>query len=153
MVLNRFLKKIKIGNNLKYQNTQFWSECQLVALWNAYRFHGKEPPKLKSWEYALRSIGAGGVYGSCIHANKELRRLRLRRIQGSWSLRWVRKNLPVSFSLFTKHRGYHEVLCVGVHKDKLLLANYTWGRLYWLHWKNVKKMKNQAKKPDSIQLK
>lgn len=138
---------------MKYQNIQFWSECQLVALWNAYRFHSKEPPKLKSWKYALISIDTGGVYGSCIHANRELRRLGLKCIQGSWSLRWVKKNLPVRFTLFTKHRGYHDVLCVGVCKDKLLLANYARGRLYWLSWKNVKRMKSQAKKPDSIQLK
>ena len=137
---------------MKYQNIQVWSECQLVALWNAYRFHGKEPPKLKSWKYALICIDTGGIYGACIHANREARRLGLKSISGSWSLDWVKKNLPVEFSLFTKHRGYHDVLCVDVRRDKLLLANYARGKLYWLSWKNVKKMKCRTKKPDSIQL-
>ena len=138
---------------MRYQNVQFWSECQLVTLWNAYRFHGKKPPELKSWKYALIAIDAGGVYGACLHANREARRLRLKSIPGRWSLVWVRKNLPVGFTLFTKHRGYHNVLCVDVRGDKLLLANYAHGRLYWLPWKNVKKMKSLGKVPLSIQLK
>ena len=137
---------------MKYQNIQFWSECQLVALWNAYRFHGKKPPELESWQYAQICIDSGGVYGGCISAVKELRRLKLKCVKGRWSLSWVKKNLPVRFVLFTKHRGYHDVLCVGVCKDKLLLANYARGRLYWLPWSNVKKMKNRRVSPDSIQL-
>lgn len=136
---------------MKYQNTQFFCECQLVALWNAYRFHGKEPPKLKSWEYALICIDSGGIYGSCTKARREARRLGLRYVLGRWSMDWVKKNLPVRFGLFTKHRGYHDVLCIKVCKKKLLLANYARGRLYWLSWRNVKKMKDRNK-PESIQL-
>lgn len=137
---------------MKYQNIQFWSECQLVTLWNACRFYGKKFPEPKSWQYAQICIASGGIYGSCTSITKEIRRLRLKFVKGRWSLLWVKKNLPVRFVLFTKHRGYHDVLCVGVRKDKLLLANYTRGRLYWLPWSNVKRMKNRHKVPDSIQL-
>jgi len=137
--------------NMKYQNIQFWSECQLVALWNACIFHGKKPPELKSWKYALICIDAGGIYGACTNIKREVQRLGLKCIPGRWSLDWVKKNLPVGFSLFTHHRGYHKVLCIDVYKNKLLLANYAWERLYWLSWKNVKKIKCKEV-PLSIQM-
>lgn len=100
---------------------------------------------MKSWEYAFICIDAGCIYGACIRAHKEAHRLGLICVEGRWSLRWVKKNLPVRFLLFTNHRGWHDVLCIDVRKDKLLLANYAWGRLYWLSWKNVKRMKGRMK--------
>jgi len=57
--------------NKKYQNNQLWCECQLVALWNACKFLGKEPPILGSSDYCFVCIDSGGVYGGCINIEKE----------------------------------------------------------------------------------
>lgn len=138
---------------MKYQNVQFWSECQLVSIWNAGRFHGIKVPELETWEYANIVIDAGGIYGACISTKNELRRLKLKLVEGKKSLCWVKSNLPVRFPLFTKHRGYHDVLCVDVQNKKLLLANYSRGKLRWLPWKNVKRMMNKRENPFSIQMK
>lgn len=42
----------------KYQNKQLWCECQLVTLWNAYKFLGKEPPTIGSGELLVQIEGA-----------------------------------------------------------------------------------------------
>lgn len=125
---------------MKYQNVQFWSECQLVSTWNAGRYYGKKVPEPGIWEYALIVIESGGIYGSCTSIKKELRRLRLKFVEGRKSLSWIKKNLPVELGLFTKHRGYHSVLCINVQNNKLLLLNYARRKSLWLSWKKVKKM-------------
>lgn len=126
----------------RYQNKQLYCECQLVALWNAYRFLGGTPPVIGTKEY--RSICKNGscLYGPCINITTERKRLGLVFVPGEYKLKWVRENLPVHFLLFTKHRGYHSVLVVKVKRNKLLLANYTRGKLQWLSWKKVLKMSN-----------
>lgn len=135
---------------IKYQNNQLWCECQLVSLWNAFRFFGKEPPIIGTGEYCIACIDARSIYGAAINITRERKRLGMVFVLGKYKLKWIRKNLPVHLCLFTKHRGYHSVLIVEVKKNMLLLANYTRGRLQWLSWNSIKKMLTNRKDVHTI---
>jgi len=122
---------------MKYQNNQLWCECRLVSLWNAYRFFRKNPPIIGTKEYKSICENSYCMSGSCINIEKERKRLGITFVSGKCNLSWIRKNLPVQIALFTKHRGLHSVLVVKTKRNKLLLANYAYGRLYWLSWKRT----------------
>jgi len=123
----------------KYLNDQRWSECLLVAIWNAARFHGLETPEPASDEYFRICREAHAIHGGAIGVGFELDRLGLERVPGHLDLRWVREHLPVHFAIFC-HRGYHSVLAVEVDGERLLLANYARGRTHWIEWDLLKRM-------------
>ncbi len=121
---------------MRYQNNQLWSECQLVALWNAARFHVKLTPKMGSRLYKKICKESRCIYGGCIDIDKETKRLGFKVVPGRFNFKWIERNLPVHFTLFT-HKGYHSVLAVGSRDKQLLLANYATGRLHWMGWKKL----------------
>lgn len=128
---------------MKYQNYQLWSECQLVALWNAARFYGINVPKIGSMQYKKICSESCCIFGGCININKEIERLGFNVILGKFNFKWVKRNLPVDFTLFT-HKGYHSVLAIGVKDKKLLLLNYATGRKHWLSWKKLLEKKRKV---------
>ena len=138
----------------KFQNKQLWCECQLVALWNAYRFLGGDPPVIGTKEYQTIVKDSGGIYGGCITIEEERKRLGITFVPGEYKLKWIRENLPVHLGLFTRHRGHHSVLVVKVYRNKLLLANYARGKLCWITWKKILKIsKSMRVKPYSYRMK
>jgi hypothetical protein len=138
----------------KYQNKQLWCECWLVSLWNAYRFFGKIPPTMGTPEYRKICEDACCISGACFNSGieRERKRLGIKFVPGQYKLSWIKNNLPVELSLFTKHRGYHSVLVVKTWKNKIQLANYTYGKLQWLPWSRVLELCNKRECPCSYQL-
>lgn len=132
-----------------YQNYQLYCECQLVALWNAGRFHGLEVPKPGTRKYREACRRARAIYGGCLDLEPERQRLGLRLVPGFLMLGWVRKNLPVHFAIFC-HRGYHSVLAVEVRGSRVLLTNYAKGRVHWIDWWKLAKKTNVHTRPYSI---
>lgn len=123
---------------MTYQNTQLWSECRLVALWNAAKFYNITTPKPGTEQYEQICEDGCCIIGACINIEPEVKRLRLKLIQGKINLNWIKKNLPVNIGIRHPRRGFHAVLVVKANGNKLLLANYAKGRLYWLPWRKIK---------------
>lgn len=138
---------------MKYQNKQRWCECQLVALWNAHKLLVPIPPKFGTENYKEICGKSKCIYGGCIDIEKEKQRLKLVSVRGIYKLWWVRQNLPVHFCVFHPTRGYHSVLAVRVNRNKILLANYAQGRLYWLSWQQLLKKCSKKTKPFSYKFK
>ena len=123
-----------------YQNTQLYSECQLIALWNAARFHDVPVPEIGSEQYNKICEDSCCIIGACIDIRPELKRLKLKSVPGENKLNWIKKNIPVALPVIHKRRGFHAVLVVKANRNKLCLANYADGRLCWPLWNNIKKM-------------
>jgi hypothetical protein len=144
------------------QHMQRWSECQLVSLWNAARLLGVDEgliPTPRQKRYRRIAADCGCLFGACVTVEPELERLGLRLVPGSWSVRWIMKNLPVELGLFC-HRGFHSVLAVAFRSPigpspdnwELQLANYARGRLQWVGWSRIKKMSRPGrKKPQAVE--
>lgn len=131
---------------MKYQNAQLYSECQLVAMWNAARFWSMNVslPKMGTRRYRKICKDALALHGAAINPLDEEHRVGLARNYGPHErLGWVRKHLPVHVSVFC-HRGYHSVLIVGVEGNDVLLANYAKRRLHRMTWKRLKGMLREA---------
>ena len=134
-----------MNQEIKYQNRQLYCECQLVSLWNAKRFL-ENIPEMGSKQYKKICEESYCVAGSCLNKNKEIERLNLKAIKGKMTLEWIKNHLPVQFSVFC-HRGYHCVLAIAVKKEKILLTNYTKGKLHWMSWKKLKEIHNRHLRP------
>lgn len=138
------------GSKVRYQNTQKWCECQLVSIWNACRYWGINSfPKIGTKEYRAECKKFHAINGSALTVAGAFKRYGIKRLSGKYDLKWVRRHLPVEFSIFYKH-GYHSVLCVAVNKNKVLLANYADGRTCWLNWDKLLSMCNRKVKPDQF---
>lgn len=92
------------------------------------------------------------INGSCINLNEAYKLLNIKFIKGKLNLNWIKRNLPIEFSIFC-HRGYHSVLCVKVENNKLQLTNYYRNRLYSISWDKLKKLQNKHVKPKQIKIK
>jgi hypothetical protein len=129
---------------MRYQNKQICGECLLVSLWNAARYYRiNKIPIMGSKRYYKICENSGCI----IDKNKpyidqstknERKRLGLKYEEGIISLKWIKSHLPARFSILTKNYNFHSILCVNVKKNKLCLANYAEGRLYWINWKSLK---------------
>jgi len=136
-------------NNIKYQNNQLWTECQMVSLLNAMRYHSlPDVPEMGSKEYKKLCEEHSCVNGCCLNMSEAYPKLGLDFIENKPNLNWIKRNLPVELCV-SCHRGYHSILVVGFKKNKLLLANYAKDRLYWMEWKKLKQ-KILRKFPRSI---
>lgn len=145
-----------------FQNSQRWSECQLVALWNAARMLGVDEsliptPRQKRYRHIVADCGC--LYGACVDVGPELERLGLKLVPGSWSIEWIKTHIPVEMTIFC-HRGYHSVLVVDARTSlsapldnwELRLANYARGQLRWVGWNRIKKeMARKSNKPRAIE--
>ena len=134
---------------MKYQNNQLWSECQMISLFNAMRYHNlPSVPEMGTKEYEKICTDYCCINGACLKMSTAYKKFGLKRIKGPIKFHWIRKNLPVELGVFC-HQGYHSILIVGTKKNKLLLANYAKNRLSWMEWKNlIKRIKRD--KPYSI---
>jgi len=150
----RNIEVIKITMLKRYQNKQLWSECMLVSLWNAARFHDvPKVPKIGTKEYKKIAIECKCINGACLSdIEKEAKRLGLISQEGELSIKWFKENLPVEFGVHC-HRGYHSILVVNVKKDKLLLANYALGRTHWMNWDTFLEKSNKYGTPISYKKK
>ena len=119
--------------NYNFQNTQLYSECQLIAIWNAARFYGmeKKVPKIGTVEYDKICEKFACKTGSCIGVEKELNRLGLKYIQGKWDFRWIKNNLPVKLTIFRPKQGLHSILAIQEEINGFYLANMGDGKLQW----------------------
>jgi len=133
----------------KFQNTQKYCECQLVSLWNAVIFHNQEIPTLGTKFYRQVVLRTNGMHGACFWTDmrKEFKRMGIHPVRGKYDLKWVRRNLPVEFSVFLPERGYHSTLAIGAYKNKLLFANWAEGRLHWAPWSRVLEVSNKEELP------
>lgn len=127
----------------KYYNTQEYYDCQFITLINACIYWDKPYIKPYSRQYNKLMRDSGCRYGACINLSEAYDLLRIKFVYEDINLNWVRNHLPVQFEVFTKHRGYHSILCVGVKGNKLQVTNYTWGRLQTLTWQKIKSMQNK----------
>jgi len=125
---------------IMYQNDQLWNECSLVSIWNAGRFFGLKVPEFKSAEYKRLCIRYKCVKDGCDmkYFHREARRLGMYIVEGTWDLKWIKKNLPVEVSVMSGGI-YHSALIVYVHGYKLKLANYYKYRCRWIIWSKLKK--------------
>ncbi len=103
--------------NIKYQNTQLYSECQLVSALNASYKLGKPIIKIDSKEYEKLVDMTCGRYGSCLGIDIAHRYLKIKPfdIKPDWDN--VLKSLlyleyPVQLSIWTLRTGYHSVCVV-----------------------------------------
>ena len=143
---------------MNYQNTQLYTECQLIAIWNAARFYGMEDliPKLGTPEYEQACEKFHCKNGSCLGVIKEINRLKLKKVNGKWNLNWIEKNLPVELSVFqTREGGAHSILAVDVIGNRVQVANHTDGRTIWLDYLTLfdQRINNPYFQPNSIKRK
>jgi len=119
----------------RYQNRQLYSECQLVAMWNACRYYNMPValPKMGTRHYKQICKQACAIHGAALFTEFELTRVGLTRKFIKPRLAEVRTHLPVHLAIFC-HKGFHSVLVVSVKGNKVLLANYAKGRSHWLRW-------------------
>jgi len=135
---------------MRFQNYQLYYECQLVALWNAARFHKIKVPKIGGAQYRKICYESKAILGGCINIERERKRLGLVFMPGRIDLRWIRKNLPVHLAVFC-HKGYHSVLVVDVDADDIItLVNYVKGTIFHIKWNSLKDKINKHSKPYSI---
>ena len=129
--------------NKKYYNRQKYYDCQFITLINACIYWDRPFITPYSRQYNKLMKGSGCRYGACIDLSKAYDLLRIKFVYGDINLNWVRNHLPVQFEVFTPHRGYHSILCIGVKGNKLQVTNYTPGRLQTLTWQKIKNMQNK----------
>jgi hypothetical protein len=126
---------------MKYQNTQFHNECQMVAVMNALRFWNMPYFKPKSRMYRLwaRILGGKTEIGCNMKLIKKFVRLAgLKGIHRRGLKRsWMKQHLPIAVSLEIPGRGFHDVLIVDMKRKGCLVANYAHGRLHWLPWRKI----------------
>jgi len=131
---------------IRYQNTQLWNECALVSIWNACRFWGLDYPVMGTKEYRLSCVEACAINGGATRVARQFRKCGIVRVYGKYVFGWVRRNLPVEFSVFC-HRGYHSVLVVAVKRNRVLLTNYARDMTYWLSWDKLLDMSDEKCRP------
>jgi len=161
-----FLKKIKrrsdnwwddVEQKVSLQNSQKYSECQLVTALNATYCLGEQPIKPDSSEYERLVDFVSARDGSAIRIEKSYSYLKLRfldikpdfeHIQGALS-----QGMPVSFGVWTEKHGFHSVLITEIQHDnkkggyQLRVPNlqpYT-DKEMWIHWKDLKKLQRVDK--------
>lgn len=130
----------------KYWNGQQHFECQLVTLWNAAIYYGIKVPERYGPEYQADCEKACAIIGSVIDKEHVIQKLRLKAIRGKLKWRWVKRNLPVEFTIYS-HRGNHSILAIEVRKKSLIVLNHFKGFNCRLSWKVIKKMHNQHTVP------
>lgn len=137
-----------------YQNTQKYWECQLIAIWNAARFYGmeKKVPKIGTPEYEEACEKYCCKHGSCLGAEKELKRFGLRYVEGEWDFEWLKDNLPVVLSVYPPDQRAHAVLAVNCEFGGFEVANMGGGVTQWYSFDKLRSMqiKNRHFLPQSI---
>ena len=128
----------------RYYNTQQYYDCQFITLINACIYWDKPFINPYSRQYNKIMKGSGCRYGSCIDLSEAYDLMRIKFVCGDINLNWVRNNLPVQFEVFTKHRGYHSILCIDVSGNKLQVTNYAHEKLQTLTWQKIKNMQNES---------
>ena len=141
---------------MKYQNTQHYSECQLVTLLNVVRYFGMEDnvPELDTKEYEKMCIKYHCICGSCLNMEEAYDEYNLKRETGTWEFNWISRNVPIELSVSTKRQGNHSILVIKCKDDKFLVTNYIKGRVQWLQFSQLEKMKinNNHFLPKAIKL-
>jgi hypothetical protein len=136
----------------KYWNGQLFQECQLVTLWNAAIYHGTEVPKRYGSEYVADSLFANAIEDGAEYTGHVVDKLGLKPKEGPMSWNWIRKNLPVEFSI--NYRGYHSALAIDTNnKGEILFANYSRTRLQWVKYSKIKEMQEPSEPLVSWKLK
>ncbi|KKL78758.1 hypothetical protein LCGC14_2021620 [marine sediment metagenome] len=132
----------------KFWNDQKYSECQLVTLWNAAMYYGIDVPTQYGAEYKMECVRAKAIHGAAIASGHLINKLGLKAINGRLNWEWIKTNCPIEFPIFC-YRGYHSVLMVDVNtvKKRVLLTNYTKGKLCWVSIDNLIKMHNKRVRP------
>ena len=139
---------------MKYQNTQLYMECHLVAIWNAARFFGMEHkiPKIGTEEYDKWCLKYACKSGSCIGLKKEFKRLGLKRVEGKWNFDWIKNNLPVVLSIYPPKQRPHAILAVKEQFGGFVVANFGGGVIQWYSYEKLYEMKinNPCFNPEAI---
>ena len=79
---------------MKYQNTQRYSECQLVTLFNVVKyFNIGTVPELGTEEYEMMCVKYHCVSGSCLNMVEAYIEYGLKRKTGKWDFDWISKNI------------------------------------------------------------
>jgi len=113
----------------KYWNNQKYWECQLVAFWNAAKYHNMPVPEQFGKEYEQYCVKYCCTVGACLQTDKALKELNLKFVKGSFDKEWISTNFPSIYYVFCK-RGFHAILAIGMDGDKIVLANYAINRLH-----------------------
>lgn len=142
---------------VKYWNNQKHSECQLVTICNAAIYHGIKPIERYGSQYITYCKQMGMIHGEEVEGRDFMEdliaeKLKIMRMEGFYSFNWIKENLPVEFtlySMFAPFWGNHSVLAVGANKEKkkILITNYAKGRLHWMKFDKLIKIKNGNKHP------
>ena len=134
----------------KYWNNQKYSECQLVAIWNAAIYLGIDAPKQYGKEYKEDCTKGGCLYGSCINIDHVLEKLNTQMVAGDLNKKWMSENFPVIYSVFSPSRGLHATTAIGIDGDKIILANYPKNRIYKMTIERLMKIQYSSFKPQKI---
>lgn len=125
---------------IKYQNSQMYAECQLVAAINAARYFGLSVPKMGSVEYERLVDLTKGRHGSCIQVWKAYPSLGIKaRKTGpakklGVTLTWFQEQIPIEIPVHTMALGFHSVLVVRATQKYVWLANFGGDKLVKLGW-------------------
>lgn len=127
---------------MEYQNTQLYMECQLVAIWNAARWHGMENkvPKIGTKEYDRLAEKYHCINGSCLGAKKELKRFGLEMVEGKWNFNWIKDNLPVMLSVYPPDERPHAILAVECKWGGFEVVNMGGGVSQWYSYDKLASM-------------
>ena len=133
----------------KYWNSQKYSECQLITLWNAYIYYGIRTPKRYGKIYDRVCKQAGCTYGSCLNTSKVKSKFKLE--EGVFTYEWISANLPTEIVFYIpKTLAAHSALVIDANHRELLIANYMMdGSLYWVPFKTIQ-TSSTCKKPHRI---
>ena len=136
-------------NKVRYQNSQLYSECQLVSVLNASYMLGGSFITKGSNEYERLVDFTCGRNGSCIQIEKVYRYLKLEHvdIKPEWDniKLMVDYGFPVSISVNTPITGNHSVCIVGArhcnggYVFKVPNINWYTNRM-WIHEEELKKI-------------
>ena len=133
---------------MKVQDSQLYSECQLVTILNASYYLGESfiPNKTEEYERLVDLVGAR--HGAALMIDKAQDYLKLKHITVEPTLENIKallhNKMPVGIGVWTKNSGLHNVLILDIKEagTEMMVANlypYTDSNM-WITWKKLKPM-------------
>lgn len=140
-----------------YQNTQLYMECRLVSIWNSAIFFNmsKKVPQIGTKWYEKMCEKFHCKNGSCLGVGKELKRLRLKMVEGKWDYNWIKHNLPVELSVYPPNQRAHSILAIEEKFGGFEVTNMSGGVLQWYSYDKLYELRinNPHFLPQSIKKK
>ena len=141
---------MKKANGIRYQDSQLYSECQLISVLNAAYFLGEKTVNKEEYDRLIDMVGAR--YGSAISIERSYKYLRVEFIDIKPDIDMMRNAIgqgyPIGFGVWTQKHGLHSVTAIEVEHDnsrgyyKFRVPNlkpYT-DKNMWIHQNDLKEL-------------